>query len=99
MVKVKASVQSDGEKYYLEIELESEAVRIPMSEDNPNQIKSAFNRLIERARSGGFAIELDKVGDDLFSQVANEYISQLNRELQEVRTEMRQLKLLAAEGD
>ena len=39
--------------------------------------------------------ELDKVGDDLFSQVANEYITQLNREIQEVHGEMKQYGLVA----
>ena len=98
MVTLRASVQSDGDKQFLEIELESGAVRIPMSDENPNQIKSVFNRLIERTRSGEFIVELDKVGDDLFSQVANEYVGQLNREIQEVRTEMKQLNLLPVEG-
>lgn len=97
MVKLSASVQSDGDKHYIVIALESYSVRIPMSDDNPNQVKSAFNRLIERTRSGEFTIELDKVGEDLFSQVANEYIGQLNREIQEVRAEMMEFKLLGEE--
>jgi methyl-accepting chemotaxis protein len=94
MAKVRATVQGVGDKHYLDIELESDTVRIPMSDDNPNHVKSAFNRLIERAKSGEFTVELDKIGDDLFSQVANEYVGQLNREIKEVRAEMKQLNLL-----
>ncbi len=96
MVTVKASVQNEGEKYFLDIALEEGSVRIPISEDNPNLVKSAFNRLIERTRAGEFKIELVDVGDDLFSQVAKEYISQLNKEIREVRAEMKQFKLLTA---
>jgi len=94
MVTLKASVQSANDKHFLEIALESDTVRLPISDDNANQVKSAFNRLIERIRSGAFVIKLDHVGDDLFSQVAKEYIVQLNKEIQEVRKEMKQFKLL-----
>jgi len=94
MVTLKASVQTADDKRFLDITLESGAVRIPISDDNPNQVKSAFNRLIERIKSGAFIIELDEVGDDLFSQVANEYIGQLNKEIQEVREEMKKFKLV-----
>ncbi len=34
-------------------------------------------------------ITLEDIGQDLFSQVANEYVVQLNREIQEVRGEMK----------
>jgi hypothetical protein len=66
-----------------------------MSEDKPNEVKSAFNRLIARIKDGVFQIELTEVGEDLFSQVANEYITQLNREIQEVHGEMEQYGLVA----
>jgi hypothetical protein len=65
-----------------------------MSEDKPNEVKNAFNRLIARIKDGEFQIELNGVGEDLFSQVANEYITQLNREIQEVRREMVQYGLV-----
>ena len=37
---------------------------------------------------------LAEVGDDLFSQVAKEYVTQLNREIQEVHGEMKQYGLI-----
>lgn len=94
MVIYSASVQNVGDKFFLEIVLEDEAVQIPISEDKPAQVKSAFNKLIERTRSGEFCIELEPVGQDLFSQVAKEYIVQLNREIKQVRAEMKRFKLL-----
>jgi len=47
--------------------------------------KRAFNKLISQIKEREFEIELEEVGPDLFSQVASEYILQLNREIQEVR--------------
>ena len=66
-----------------------------MSDDSPNEVKSAFNLLIARIKDGEFQIELLEVGEDLFSQVANEYITQLNREILEVHGEMQQYRLIA----
>ena len=40
-------------------------------------------------RIGEFIIKLDKVGDDLFSMVADEYLIQLNREIQEIHSQMK----------
>ncbi len=94
MDTVKATVRSGEDKYFLDIEFPGETVSIPLSEDNPNKVKSAFNRLIERVRVGEFEIVLQEVGGDLFSQVANEYIAQLNREVSEIRAEMKKFNLL-----
>jgi len=63
-------------------------------EGKPNEVKSAFNKIITRIKAGEFQIKLDEVRDDLFSQVANEYLTQLNREIQEVRGEMKQYGLV-----
>ena len=90
METIKATVVQVDEKHFLKIEDQEQTITIPMSEDNPNEVKSAFNRLIARIKEGEFQIELAEVGEDLFSQVANEYITQLNREIQEVHGEMKQ---------
>ena len=95
METIKATVVQVDEKHFIKIEDEEHTIRIPMSEDKPNEVKSAFNRLIARIKDGEFQIELAEVGEDLFSQVANEYITQLNREIQEVHGEMEQYGLVA----
>lgn len=94
METVEASVVEEDEKHYIKIATEGEAIKIPISEDKPNVVKSAFNKLIERIKEGEFEIELDEVREDLFSQVANEYITQLNREIAEVHDEMISLGLI-----
>lgn len=94
METVEASVVHEDEKHFIEIAIDEDPIRIPLSEDKPNEVKSVFNTLIKRIKEGAFKINLEVVGEDLFSQVANDYISQLNREIAEVRDEMIQLRLV-----
>lgn len=94
METIKACVVQVEEKHFIKIEAGGGEIRIPMSEDKPNEVKSAFNKLIARIKDGGFQIEMVEVGEDLFSQVANEYITHLNREIQEVHGEMKQYGLI-----
>lgn len=95
METIKAAVVQVDEKHFINIQDGDHTIRIPISEDKLNEIKSAFNKLITRIKDGVFQIELEEVGEDLFSQVANEYITQLNREIQEVYGEMEQYDLMA----
>lgn len=99
METIRATVVECDDKYSIQIESGNPAINIPMSEDKPNEVKSAFNRLIARIKDGEFQIGLDEVRDDLFSQVANEYITQLNREILEVHGEMKRYGLLPAASD
>ena len=91
---IKATVVSLDEKYFIKIKTEHEEISIPMSEDKPNEVKSAFNKIITRIKVGEFQIKLEEVGEDLFSLVANEYLTQLNREIQEIQSEMKQYGLV-----
>lgn len=97
MVTLDATVERVEEKYLLKINIEQGSIEIPLSEDNPNAVKSAFNKLIHRVKIGEFTIQLDKVGEDLFSMVAHEYLTQLNREIQEVRSQMLEYGLIQTE--
>ena len=97
METIRAKVVELDKKYFITIEAEDHAIKIPMSDDQANEVKSAFNRLIDRIRHGVFKIDLDEVGEDLFSQVASEYITQLNREIKEVYGEMDQYGLVATD--
>lgn len=94
METVRATVENLEDKYVIKIESEGEVIRIPMSEDKPNEVKSAFNKILTRIKTGEFQIKLEEVGEDLFSQVANEYISQLNREIREVHGTMKEYGLV-----
>lgn len=92
-------MRDEGEKYFMEIVFLDEVVQFPISDDNPNKVKIAFNRIIERIRVSESRDRLGRVQDDLFSQVADEYIAQLNREVTEIRAEMKQLNLLVDAAD
>jgi hypothetical protein len=97
MVTLDATVKCAEEKYFLVINVEKGPVTIPLSDDNPNAVKSAFNELIQRISLGEFSIKLDRVGEDLFTMVANEYLTQLNREIQEVHSQMQKFGLVQVE--
>jgi len=88
METTKASIEKLGEKYFIKIKIATDEINIPMSEDKPKEVKSAFNKIIARMKDGAFQIVLEDAGEDLFSQVAKEYVTQLNREIQEVYGEM-----------
>ena len=94
METVEARVAQIDEKLFIKIELQVGAVLIPMSDDKADEIKSAFNKLIVQIKKGEFQIKLEGLGDDLFSQVANEYVKQLNREIKEVHAELKQHRLI-----
>jgi len=85
---VKAKVLEAESRHFIRIGDGKDSIDIPISEDNPNKVKSAFNKLLVRLKTNKIKIELEDVGTDLFSQVANEYIAQLNRDLSTVHREM-----------
>jgi hypothetical protein len=99
METIKASIVNDEEKHFIGIQDGENTIKIPISEDDPNVVKAAFNKLIERLRKGPIKIELDKDGSDLFSQIAKEYITQLNVELTEVYEEIKQEGFNEEESD
>lgn len=94
METINASVAQIDEKHFINIATGDAKISIPISEDKPNEVKSAFNKLITKIKEGEFQIELTEGGDDLFYYVAKEYVTQLNREIQEVYREMEQYGLL-----
>lgn len=75
--------------YFIDI-LEEPKITIPISNDDPNAVKSAFNCLIERLKKGVFSISIKDADKDLFYHVAKEYLEQLNGELFDVHQEMEQ---------
>ncbi len=96
METIEAGVVEIEEKHFIRIMKAGEEIKIPLSDDKPNDVKSAFNQLIIWIKESKFEIEMKDLGTDLFSQVAKEYITQLNREIQEVRGEMEDLGLVVS---
>jgi hypothetical protein len=88
METIKAKVTSDADKHFLVLATADGEIKIPLSEDKPNEVKSAFNKILTHLKTGAFRIELEGAGEDLFFQVAKEYLVQLNKEIPAVRAEM-----------
>ena len=65
-----------------------------MSEDDPIEIKRSFNKIILRLKKRKFQLKFEETDQDLFCQVAKEYLDQLNKEIIEVYEEMEQHGLL-----
>jgi hypothetical protein len=89
MAKIDATIEANGDARTLRIGSDDKAIHIPLSEDAPNKVKAAFNRLLIRLRDGDLEIAFDDTTDDLFAQVAAEYIQQLNSEIREIRRQMK----------
>jgi hypothetical protein len=88
-------VRELDKKHFLIIVSEEE-IAIPLSEDKPNEVKNAFNKLILRLKQGPCRLQFTGDGEDLFSQVAAEYVKHLNKEMREVRAEMEKHGLIEA---
>ena len=89
-----AKMMKDGENNHLELNIKTATLQISMTEDLPNEIKAAFNQLILRLKIEHFNFKLGDIDTDLFSQIAKEYIGQLNKELTTIHTELAHHDLL-----
>lgn len=89
MENIEAEVikESDTDTY-IQINFEP-VIRIPISKDSPKAVKDAFCNLIDRIREENFSLALkEPEKKDLSYFVAEEYIKQLNNEIQEVYREI-----------
>ena len=93
METLNATVDTIDDNQFINI-LEGE-ILIPISEDKPNEVKEAFNKLILRLKKGIFEISIDNVESNLFSQVAVSYLTQLNKELIEIHGELEHYDLIS----
>ena len=89
METIEAELVSEEDKYSIKINTDP-VIMIPISVNDANAVKSAFNALIGQLKNGLFGITIKEAEEDLFYHVATEYISQLNSELAEVYQEMEQ---------
>lgn len=96
MVKYEANLIEQNEDRFLELCIgEAESLKLPLTEDNPQKVKNIFNELIVRLKKGRIKFRLNEVErPDLYWQVCNEYITQLNRELESVYDELEDYSLL-----
>ena len=90
-----AVVISDGAEQFLSFKINGSILNLPLTKDEPNEIKNVFNELIKNLKKGPFIFSLaEKEDGDLIYEVAKEYIKQLNKELSEVYQELEEYQLL-----
>lgn len=86
-------VSKDGD-FILTMKLKKETVEISLTEDKPEEVRAAFNRLIVLLKTSPIVLNFQKDGDDLYQQIGEEYIKQLNRELSIVRKDLEEYEMV-----
>lgn len=94
MATIKATIRRDGDNVYLVLISGQEPLEIILTDDNPNNIKAVFNKLLKKLKSGIFEFELEDHSEDLYKFICQEYINQLNEELKAVHKELEDYLLL-----
>lgn len=89
-----ANVIADEGNYYLEFFVKDKKLKISLTEDKPKEVKSFFNELILELKKSEFTFELKDKSENLYYQISDEYIKQLNEELKSVRQELVDYNLL-----
>lgn len=96
----KATILREGDdNAYLELHQADGILRITLTDDNPNNIKDVFNKLIKSLKGGQFTFELDDDKEDLYHHICVEYLIQLNSEMESVYNELSDLNLLESEKE
>lgn len=94
MDKIKANIERVHEKVYLVLNLNEGVQKIELTKDNHGEIKTVFNSIIISLKKNLFEFELvDDEKKDLFYDVSQAYIEQLNQEIKVVREEIKDLEL------
>ena len=89
----KATIKREDSNTQLVLELSTESVEIVLTDDNPNNIKFAFNKLLKELKNGLFKFDLEDENQDLYHHICTEYITQLNSEIQTVYQELTDYQL------
>jgi len=72
MEKLKATVEREDDKRFIKIWDEKCEIRIPLSDDDASKVKSAFNQILLRLKSGPIQLVFESEEEDLFSQAHTE---------------------------
>lgn len=86
--------RKDNNSATLKLVLESEELNIVLTDDNPNEVKSVFNKLLLHLKNDEIEFNLIDDIDDLYFHICKEYVTQLNAELKSTYNELRDNGLL-----
>lgn len=89
-----ATIERKDKSAILKLALGTEELKIVLTEDNPNEVKSVFNKLLSHLKNGEIDFNLTDSTEDLYFHICKEYITQLNAELKSTYTELKDNELL-----
>jgi hypothetical protein len=93
----KATIKREESNTYLLLEIGENPIQITLTDDNPNNVKSAFNLILKELKKGLFEFELKDKTSDLYNNICTEYLNQLNAEMKAIRTELEEYELIENE--
>lgn len=93
----KAKILREEANTHLVLELGQGQVEITLTEDNPNNVKTAFNSILKELKNGLFEFTLEDETHDLFNNICVEYLTQLNSELKAIYNELEEYELIEKE--
>ena len=93
----RATIKRGEQNAYLVLEVGVNPIQITLTDDNPNNVKSAFNLILKELKKGLFEFELEDDNSDLYNNICAEYLSQLNSEMKSIHEELEEYKLTEKE--
>ncbi|MGV0924545.1 hypothetical protein [Empedobacter tilapiae] len=89
----KATIKREEPNTYLVLEVGDNPIQITLTDDNPNNVKSAFNLILRELKKGLFELKLEDDNSDLFNNICVEYLNQLNAEIKIIHAELEEFEL------
>lgn len=89
----KATIKREEPHTYLVLEIGDNPIKITLTDDNPNNVKYAFNLILKELKKELFEFELEDDNSDLFNNICVEYINQLNTEIKTIYQELEEYEL------
>lgn len=93
----KATIKREESNTYLVLEVGDNPIKITLTDDNPNNVKSAFNLLLKELKKGLFEFKLEDESFDLYNNICVEYLNQLNAEIKTIHSELEEYELTEKE--
>lgn len=93
----KATINRGEANTYLVLEVGESPIQITLTDDNPNNVKSAFNLILKELKTGLFEFKLEDENSDLYNNICIEYLNQLNAEIKIIYGELEEFELIIKE--
>lgn len=93
MATKKATIKREENSTDLVLEVGEGSVKIILTDDNPNNIKTAFNSILKELKNGLFEYVLEDQKSDLYNNICIEYLKQLNTEMEIIHSELTEYNL------